>query len=102
MMKFLVEHDKYECVGAYFRNARMAEYEEVPDTYLDDYHNRNKDEGFNGKLKNVLNIEICTKGKYGDKVDLYTTLSLVGVLAVAVAKLQRGIKENLGSIAYLT
>ena len=58
MMKFLVEHDKYECVGAYFRNARMAEYEEVPDTYLDDYHNRNKDEGFNGKLKNVLNIEI--------------------------------------------
>jgi len=102
MMKFLVEHDKYECVGAYFRNARMAEYEEVPDTYLDDYHNRNKDEGFNGKLKNVLNIEICTKGKYGDKVDLYTTLSLVGVLAVAVTKLQRGIKKNLGSVAYLT
>jgi len=73
-----------------------------PIPILDDYHNRNKDEGFNGKLKNVLNIEICTKGKYGDKVDLYTTLSLVGVLAVAVTKLQRGIKKNLGSVAYLT
>jgi len=29
-------------------------------------------------------------------------LSLVGVLAVAVTKLQRGIKKNLGSVAYLT
>ncbi|MEW6070024.1 MAG: hypothetical protein AB1485_05350, partial [Candidatus Thermoplasmatota archaeon] len=102
ILKFLVNHGKHELVGAFFRNDRLAEYEEAPDSYLDVYHLRNRDEGFNGYLKNILNIENSTRGKYKDKVDLYTTLSLAAILAVALTKLQHGITRNLSSTAYLT
>ena len=39
---------KYDPVVMYFRNDYLAEYEECSDGVLDDYHQRNAEEGIHG------------------------------------------------------
>jgi len=99
MLQFLVDRGHYELVASPFRDAKMAEYEESPDCYLDVCHTRNRDEGFNGHLKEHLRIGWLTKNKKKEKVKLYAGLALTTILIVALTRLQHGITKNLTSIA---
>ena len=82
----------------YFRNDYMNKYEECPDNVLDLYHRRNSNEGINSYLKDHLEH---FNGKGMKNIDLHVIECCV-MLAVAFARLQHGIKENLSSVAYLT
>lgn len=102
ILSFLYERGEYEAVGSYYRNPKMAEYEECPDGYLDVYHIRNNGEALNGYLKDRMDLMTRLRVKGREKVDRYLTKSLLAILAVALNRLQHGVKNNLISVAYLT
>lgn len=80
----------------------MQEYEECPDAVLDVYHMRNISEGVNSYMKNNLGLETHVNGKGMKNIYLHVTQCCIVLLAVALTRLQHGIKENLPSVAYLT
>lgn len=82
----------------------MDRHEDNPVEYMKDYHFRNRQEGHHGYWKEHLEIEdrMRVKGKEKEKVDRYLTRNLCTVLAVALCRLQHGVKENLTSVAYFT
>lgn len=102
MMQYLVKKGIYEPVAMYFRNAYMREYEECPDGVIDVYNMRNCNEGTNSYLKNHLEVETHVNGKGMKNIDLHVTMCCLVLLAVALTRLQHGIKENLSSVVYLT
>jgi len=101
-MQCLVEEEIYEPVAMYFRNDYMREYEECPDGVLDVYHRRNGNEGINSYLKDNLGLETHINGKRMKNIDIHVTQCCIALLAVALTRLQNGIKENIASVAYLT
>lgn len=101
-MQCLVEEEIYEPVAMYFRNDYMREYEECPDGVLDVYHRRNGNEGINSYLKDHLGLETHINGKGMKNIDIHVTQCCIALLAVALTRLQNGIKENIASVAYLT
>lgn len=102
ILSFLDRKGLHKIVGSYFRNMKIAEYEECPDCYLDVYHRRNNGEALNGYLKDRLDLMTRLRVKGTEKVDRYLTKSLTAILAVALNRLQHGVKDNLISVAYLT
>ncbi len=102
MMKYLVKKGVHEPIAMYFRNPYVQKYEECPDAVLDVYHMRNISEGVNSYLKNNLGLETHVNGKGIKNIDLHATQCCIAILAVALTRLQHGIKENLSSVAYLT
>jgi hypothetical protein len=102
ILSFLDRKGLHKIVGSYFRNMKMAEYEECPDCYLDVYHRRNNGEALNGYLKDRLDLMTRMRVKGKEKVDRYLTKSLIALLAVVLNRLQHGVKDNLISVAYLT
>lgn len=101
ILRFLLDHGHLEEVGAHFRNMRMAEYEEAPDSYLDVYHQRNIGEGFNGYVKEQMDLERdIPKGK--ERVRMHTLSRLLSVVVAALTRAQNGVYEDLGSVAYIT
>jgi hypothetical protein len=102
MTMYLVKRGIYEPVAMYFRNPYVAKYEECPDAVLDMYHMRNISEGVNSYMKNNLGLETHVNGKGIQNIDIHVTQCCIALLAVALTRLQHGIKENLSSVAYLT
>lgn len=100
-MLYLVKKGDCELVGQSLRNSRIAEYEEAPDTYLDVYHQRNRDESMNNHLKYNLDMVKRVKRKGKAVVEMALFLAMLGVLAVAFVKLSRGMTKNLVSLDYL-
>ncbi|MEW5760396.1 MAG: transposase, partial [Candidatus Thermoplasmatota archaeon] len=98
MMRYLVEKGNYDVVGNILRNERMAEYEEAPDSYLDDYHQRNRSESINNHLANNLQTRLRVNRKGKETVESSLCLSILTLLAVAFVKLLNGIKTNLVSL----
>lgn len=91
-----------EPIAMYFRNPYVQKYEECPDAVLDVYHMRNISEGVNSYLITNLGLETHVNGKGIKNIDLHATQCCIAILAVALTRLQHGIKENLSSVAYLT
>lgn len=102
MMQYLVKRGIHEPVAMYFRNPYIQKYEECPDAVLDVYHMRNHNEGINSYMKDNLGLETHINGKGMKNIDLHVTQCCIALLAVALTRLQHGIKENLSSVAYLT
>ena len=102
ILSFLLEKERVEEVGAFFRNQAMDRYASDPVSFLDDYHKRSRQEGSHGYWKEHLDLERRLRTKGLVNVDRYLTRNLCAVLAVSLCRLQHGIKENLTSVAYLT
>ena len=102
MMRYLIKKGIYEPVAMHFRNPYLQEYEECPDGVLDIYHMRNHNEGVNSYMKDNLGLETNRNGKGMKNIDLHVTQCCIVLLAVALTRLQHGIKDNLSSVAYLT
>lgn len=102
MMQYLVKKEIYEPVAMYFRNPYVQKYEECPDAVLDVYHLRNHNEGINSYMKDNLGLQTHINGKGMKNIDIHVTQCCIAILAVALTRLQHGIKENLHSVAYLT
>ncbi len=53
-------------------------------------------------MKGNLRLEMHVNGKGMKNIDLHGTRCCIAILAVALIRLQHGIKENIHSVAYLT
>ncbi len=102
MMQCLIKEEIYEPVAMLFRNACMQEYEECPDGVLEVYNMRNCSEGVNSYMKTNLGLETHVNGKGLKNIDLHVTQCCLALLAVALTRLQHGIKNNISSTVYLS
>ena len=102
VLLFLFERGHVEEVGAHFRNQVMAKYHEDPDGHMKGYHKRSRKEGNHGYWKEHLGIERRLRVKGRARVDRFLTRNLSAVLAVALTRLQHGVRTNLISVAFLT
>jgi hypothetical protein len=102
ILSFLLSQGEVEAIGAYFRNKAMDRERQDPIRFNDDYHLRNRQEGNHGYWKEHMDMEKRLRVKGRIKVDRYLTRNLCALLAVALCRLQHGIKTNLTSIAYFT
>ena len=100
-MRCLVKAGKHEPVAMHFRNAYMAEYEEAPDSVLDDYHARNNAEGVNGHMKDQWDLERTLNVVGMDAVMRHVLWALVSAHVVALVRLQHGVVDNLLSITHI-
>jgi len=102
ILSFLLSRGEDEAVGAYFRNKAMDRYNQGPVEFMKDFRLRNRQEGHHGYWKEHMEIQdrLRTKGK--TRVDRYLTRNLCAILAVALCRLQHGIKTNLTSVVYFT
>jgi len=102
VLRFLFERGCIEEVGAYFRNPVMAKYHADPDGHMKEYHKRSRKEGNHGYWKEHLGIESRLRVKGRARVDRFLTRNLCAVLAVALTRLQHGVRTGLTSVAFLT
>jgi hypothetical protein len=102
ILSFLLERGHAEVVGAFFRNQAMDRYASDPVTFLKDYHKRSRQEGSHGYWKEHLDMERRLRTKGIVNVDRHLTRSLCAVLAVALCRLQHGVKSGLTSVAFFT
>ena len=100
-MRCLVMAGKHEPVAMHFRNAYMAEYEEAPDSVLDDYHARNNAEGVNGHMKDQWGLERTLNVVGMDAIMRHVLWALVSAHVVALVRLQHGVVDNLLSITHI-
>lgn len=102
ILRFLLSHEEVEAVGAYYRNKELERYNKDQVAYLDDYHRRNRQEGHHGYWKEHLEVESRMRVKGQAKVEQYLTRNLCSILAVALCRLQHGVKTDLTSVVYFT
>ena len=100
-MRCLVRAGRHEAVAMHFRNAYMVEYEEAPDSVLDDYHARNNAEGVNGHLKDQWGLERTLNVVGVAAVNRHVLWALVAAHVVAMVRLQHGVVDNLLSITHI-
>jgi hypothetical protein len=100
-MRCMVKAGKHEPVAMHFRNAYMAEYEEAPDSVLDDYHARNNAEGVNGHIKDQWDLERTLNVVGVEAVKRHVLWALVSAHVVALVRLQHGVVDNLLSITHI-
>ena len=90
----MTDETRFKQVGMYYRNHILAKYEECPDGYMDDYHQRNKIESHHGTEKRNFNIKnIEAKGI--EKTTAHLGMHLIALHAIALCRLQNGITEGL-------
>ena len=101
MLAFLFNRGHHEDVGAYFRNTGMLRYESDPVSYLRDYHLRSRKEGHHGYWKEHLSLQRRLRVRGLKNVDMFLTRNMCTILAVALNRLQHGVKSHLASVTYL-
>jgi len=90
----------HELLGDLYRNDILACYEECPDGYLDDYHQRNIVESTHGTEKRNGTIKRTeVRGIKNNTVQL--GLHLLALHLVANARLRHGITKGLTNIGYI-
>lgn len=69
--------------------------------HLKDYHLRSRKEGHHGYWKEHLSLQRRLRVRGLRNVDIFLTRNLCTILAVALNRLQHGVREHLSSVAYL-
>jgi hypothetical protein len=102
-LHFLYQRGDLEWVGAYYRNQHVQRYNRRVKRCMKRYRTeRNTNESFNNYLKQHMGFETSLPQNGRKHAFKHTTLCLIAINAVALTRLQNGIKTNLTSIAYLT
>lgn len=87
-------------VGAYCRNRAMGRYMGDPDSYLKQYHKRNRSESTNSQLKEKLDLERGIP-KGAKRAEQHVLLCIFARNLVALTRLQHRVTENLTSLSEL-
>lgn len=105
MLKYLFEHEKYKCVGAYFRNQWHLEWEryvmEIEKSGGTVEKPRSKSEGLHGHMKETLLFDVFMDGKGMKYAEKHANMIVISLLVVALTRLQHGVLEGLTRIACL-
>ena len=102
MLWFLYKQGDIEQVGAYYRNQKMLDYQNDPANNEKKINERSKSEWFNFYIKEHLGFDFVLPKKGKKAAFRSTTMCIIGVLAVALGRVQNGVTENLGSTVFLT
>ncbi len=90
----------HRLIGDWYRNDILTKYEEAPDSYMDDYHERNEIESTHGTEKRVGSIKRTeVRGLHNNTVQLGLHLLMLHV--VANIRMRHGITEGLTDIGYI-
>lgn len=90
----------HQLVGDYYRNDILAKYEECPDGYLDDYHQRNIVESTHGTEKRNGTVK-RTEVRGIERNTIQLGLHILAIHLVANVRLRHGITEGLTDIGYI-
>jgi len=103
ILHFLYRKDEYEAVGSYFRNLRMAEYEEHPEGYMDFCHERGgKMEGDIGRIKHTTILDDHPGRRGWKQFLLRAGMTMLSLVFTALIRVQNGIVEHLTNVTYIT
>jgi len=102
MLRFLYNKGHIEQVGAYFRNQKMLDYQNDPESNKKKINERSKSEWFNDYVKKHLGFDSILPKKGRKAAFRSTTMCLIGILIVALLRVQNGIAKDLGSTVFLT
>ena len=102
MARYLIERGIYDCVGSYHRNQWFNLKMTEPFKYIEIYSKRNHCENLFSILKEQLGFENNLVGnawKGWDKLNIYTSQFLIGLVVVALIRLENGISDGLMKIS---
>lgn len=101
MLRYLFKKGETEAVGSYFRNQRIAEYEEHPEGYLEICNSRSRIEGDIGQKKLTTLLD-DHPGRRGWKQFLFHIgKTMLGIVFAALIRVQHQVFENLGNVTYV-
>lgn len=106
MLQYLLEQDKYECVGSYFRNQWYLTWkkykEELEKKGEKEKKPRAKSEGLHGHIKENMMFEMFMDGKGMKYAQKHANMYTISLLVVALTRVQHGVFDGLTKIACLT
>lgn len=97
MEPYLVAHGVYKCIGAHYRNEWMKYWEKNPEEAKKKYNERTDVERKHSHLKNAMKLEQNLNVKGLDRVKIYVKEFWIAQMAIALTRLQNGVKEGLSN-----
>ncbi len=95
VLRFLLAHGIIDSVGAYFRNQWFETKHRWPNKWQELYDRRTVAERFHSHVKEQLGLERNLRVKGIEPVDTYTNLFWIAEIAVALTRVQNGVKDGL-------
>jgi len=106
MLNYLLEHDKYQCVGAYFRNQWYLDWKkrkmELENSGEPEKKPRSKSEGLHGHIKENMLFEVFMDRRGMKYAEKHANMIMISLLMVALTRAQNGVLDGLTRIACLT
>jgi hypothetical protein len=103
MLRYLYRKQEYEAVGSYFRNMRMAEYEEHPEGYLEIVNKRGSHmEGNIGRVKLTTLLDDHPGRRGWKQFLLRCGMTILSFAFAALIRVQNGVYDHLTNITYIT
>lgn len=102
MLRFLFKKEEFETVGGYFRNIRMAEYEEHPEGYEEICRKRGSHmEGDIGRVKLTTLLDDHPGRRGWRQFLLRAGMTMLSLAFAALIRVQNGIFEHLTNVTYI-
>jgi len=103
MIRYLYKKGEYKVIGAYFRNMRMAEYEEHPEGYEEIVRERgSRMEGNIGRVKLTTLLEDHPGRRGWKQFLLRAGMVMLSLAFAALIRVQNGVFEHLTNLTYIT
>ncbi len=106
MLTYLLEHEKHECIGAYFRNQWYLEWKkrkmELENSGEPEKKPRSKSEGLHGHIKENMLFEVFMDRRGMKYAEKHANMIMISLLMVALTRVQYGVLDGLTRIACLT
>ena len=94
MLAYLLKHERYECVGAYYRNQYWKIRDQNKHIYNYIKSKRNLCESLHGIMKEQLDMDKHLSSKGREKIEIYALQFLITMVIVALIRIENGIKEG--------
>jgi len=102
MLRYLYKKEEYEAVGSYFRNMRMAEYEEHPEGYEEICRRRGSlMEGDIGRVKLTTLLDDHPGRRGWKQFLLRAGMTILSLAFAALIRVQNGVFEHLTNVTYI-
>lgn len=103
MLHYLYHKGEYEAVGSYFRNMRIAEYEEHPEGYMEIVNKRGSFmEGNIGRVKLTTLLDDHPGRRGWKQFLLRCGMTILSLAFAALIRVQNRVYDNLTNITYIT
>ncbi|MEW5760933.1 MAG: hypothetical protein AB1779_09225 [Candidatus Thermoplasmatota archaeon] len=103
ILQYLCKKGEKKIVGAYYRNNIMQSATKSPDEWKKKCNERNaKMEGLIGTLKTQTNLDGHKKRRGWKEFVKRVAFAMLSIVFAALIRVQNGVYQNIGSIAYIT